>query len=81
MNVHVHLFGPAADAAGADAVTVRLPEGAGCADLRRELTGQYPALEGLVQAGRFAINHEFASEDQPLTGSDEVALIALVSGG
>jgi molybdopterin converting factor small subunit len=35
----------------------------------------------MVKAGRLAVNHAFAGDAQRVRPSDEIALIAMVSGG
>jgi len=81
MTVRVLLFGSEAIAAGRGTVEVELPDGQGCAHLRRALVAAYPALGPFADQARFAINSEFAPLDAPIRAGDEVALIGLVSGG
>lgn len=81
MEVRVRLFGPAAELAGAGAVTVQVDPGCDEAALRSRLGESVPALAPLARQGRLAINHAFARPGQVVTGGDEVALIAMVSGG
>ncbi|MEO5979102.1 MAG: MoaD/ThiS family protein [Chryseolinea sp.] len=50
------------------------------ADLRRTLSEKYPGLRGLNSL-YIAVNNDYASEDQVLNTSDEIALIPPVSGG
>lgn len=81
MRIRVKLFGQLADAAGGREVEVELTAPANCAALRAELACSSPGLAALLPACRFAVNHAFATEDQPIREGDEVALIGLVSGG
>jgi molybdopterin converting factor subunit 1 len=81
MIVRVHLFAGVRDLAGTDTLAVELPEGATVAQLQAELTQRLPAVAGLVSRSAVAVNHEFASPEQVLTATDEVALIPPVSGG
>lgn len=83
MEIETLLFGPAADAAGADRITLSLPERATVGDALAAIGRDYPALAPAVQGagGRLAVNHEYAGADHPLAPGDEVALISLVSGG
>jgi molybdopterin converting factor small subunit len=82
MQVAVKLFGPAAQRAGSREVRVMLEgDRATCAALRAALAAAAPALADLLAASRFAVNHEFAGDDDPVGAADEVALIAMVSGG
>ncbi len=81
MEVQVRLFGPSADALGAAHVTVRVEGEVTCLTLRTALGRDVPALTPYLDAGRFAVNHAFARESQRIRPGDEVALIAMVSGG
>ena len=80
-EVSVLLFGPAARAAGADAVTVRLKPGATAADLLRALAEQHPAIRSEASVGRIAVDHAFVDPSAPIEPGQELALIAMVSGG
>lgn len=75
------LFGPAAAAIGADRVMVRVPEGATCGEILASLGESEPRLRGLAAGARLAVNHEFAGADRVVRGGEEIALIAMVSGG
>ena len=82
MQVVVKLFGPAAQRVGAREVRVMLAaERATCGALRAALAEAAPVLGDLLPASRFAVNQEFAADDDSVSGGDEVALIAMVSGG
>jgi molybdopterin converting factor small subunit len=80
--VTVKLFGPAAQRAGAREVPLTLRgERVSCAQLRAALAEARPAIADLLPASRFAVNQEFAGDDDDVSAGDEVALIAMVSGG
>jgi molybdopterin converting factor small subunit len=81
MKVSVLLFGPAAALVNARQITVETAPGASVAALRRAIVEQYARLTDLVSAGRLAVNSAFLPESTTLSPDDEVALIALVSGG
>ena len=82
MTVTVLLFGPQAQQAGRREVALDLPgQTATCADIRRALAGEVPALHESVTRSRLAVNHEYADDQQPVREGDEVALIGMVSGG
>lgn len=81
MRITVLLFGPEAAAAGTDRVAVEAPAAVTCGDLRGLLAERIPALRPYLAGARFAVNHEFADPARPVSESDEVALIGLVSGG
>ena len=76
MRIRVLLFGPLAEAAGADTILLELPDGATVGDVPGSVDG--------VNGGRsfaFAVNASYAPADRPLEDGDEVALIPPVSGG
>ena len=82
MKVVVHLFGPQAQLVGETRVTVHLPDDAPtCGALRTALAREAPSLASSLATSRFAVNHEFADDDQRVADGDEVALIGMVSGG
>jgi molybdopterin synthase catalytic subunit len=82
MLLRVKLFGPLSRAAGGPEVTVRLDDPAPtCAALRARLAECEPRLAPWLPGCRFALNEEFAGEDQPISADDEIALIGFVAGG
>lgn len=81
MEVRVLLFGPAAVAVGRSEVVVRVAEGATCGDVGVAVERAEPRVGPFVRAGRLAVNHEFAGPGRVVREGDEVALIAMVSGG
>ena len=84
MEIGVLLFGPAAAAAGTHRLVVHAPSGATCASILKSLAAAEPRLQPIVEpegAARLAVNHAFAPPQQVIQDGDEVALIAMVSGG
>ena len=82
MRVTIKLFGPAAQRVGTREVGVTVEgERASCAAVKRALEAATPALADVIPASRLAVNHEFAGDDDTVAPGDEVALIAMVSGG
>lgn len=82
MRVVVRLFSTEALLLGRDQVQVDLPdEGPTCGALRQRLAAVEPGLTAALRTARFAVNHAFAPDGQPIAPGDEVALIGLVSGG
>ena len=75
------LFGPAAAAAGCGEVVVRIREEATCGEVLDAIAVAEPRIAEVVRGGRLAVNHEFAGTDRVVKSGDEVALIAMVSGG
>jgi molybdopterin converting factor subunit 1 len=80
-TITVRLFARARDLAGADFVSVDLPDEATAADVRKALARRVPALESLLPRCAIAVNEEFAEDDGAIAGDAEVALLPPVSGG
>jgi molybdopterin converting factor small subunit len=81
MIVQLRLFAGARQAVGEATIAVTLPEAATVADLRQALVQQFPALLPLELHLLFAIDQEFAKDDQPVPDRGEVACFPPVSGG
>ena len=75
----VRLFARARDLAGADHVTVDLPDGATVADLRRRLGETHPRLADLLARSALAVADEFAADALVLPPAAEIALLPPVS--
>ena len=75
----IHLFAAAAERVGTSAV--QLPHPPTVAELRLTLAENWPSLADLLPRCAVAVNHEYATDDQPLHPGDEVAIIPPVSGG
>jgi molybdopterin converting factor subunit 1 len=80
-TVTIRFFARARDLAGADFVTVELPDGATVADIRRRLAAQILALETFMPRCAVAVNEQFADDDVIVPRHAEVALLPPVSGG
>ncbi|HVT27156.1 MAG TPA: MoaD/ThiS family protein [Lacipirellulaceae bacterium] len=81
MKVRVKLFAVAKDLAGADQITVDLPNDATVSDVRAAIVAAHPALEQIVPCALFAVGAEYATPDTRLNERSEVAVIPPVSGG
>ncbi len=79
MEVRVKLFGPVAAHANANEITLDVDHPITCGSVLTSLRRTHPDL---APAGaRLAINHAFVADTHEVQPSDELALIALVSGG
>jgi len=58
-----------------------IQDGATVEALWTSLTAEFPAIEGMSGAVRFAVNQEYVDRSHLLTDGDEVAIIPPVSGG
>jgi sulfur-carrier protein len=80
MIVRVLLFASYADALGASEIALDLPAGARVRDvlsrIRTMASGKRVPDKPMV-----ALNQRYASDDQPVGASDEVAIIPPVAGG
>jgi len=80
MTVRVLLFASYADALGGPEVLLDLPAGARVSDVRARVrslaNGKRVPERPLV-----AVNQRYASDDQVVSASDEVAIIPPVAGG
>jgi MoaE-MoaD fusion protein len=76
MEVRVRLFAGLRQRAGADELTLQLPDGA-C--VRDALDRVADLTAGVCVV--MAVNQEYADDAQPLAAGDELALIPPVSGG
>jgi molybdopterin synthase sulfur carrier subunit len=81
MKVTVKLFAAARDLVGTPEVMLEIADAATVADLRDLLAEKYPSVASLVARAMFAIDARYASDDDMLTGSREIACIPPVSGG
>lgn len=86
MRLDVLLFGPAAQAARCDRITVDCAvaadrAGPTAAEALAAIAAQHPELGFATGSARLAVNHAFAAPETVIMPSDEVALVALVGGG
>ena len=81
MNVNVKLFAAARQLAGCDSLHLTCPEPCTLVELRQAMIRECPQLEPLMPHVRIAVNSEYASNDQRIRASDELACIPPVSGG
>lgn len=82
MQVQVLFFAALRDWAGTGRLCVELEASeATVTDLVNVLSERYPALSSGLLTALVAVNHEYASHDDPLSGGDEVAFFPPVSGG
>jgi molybdopterin converting factor subunit 1 len=80
MTVAVLFFASYADALGRERITLDLPAGASVRDVI-ERVRRLPGADRLPPAPLVAVNREYATAQQRLTGGDEVAIIPPVAGG
>lgn len=79
--VTVRLFAAARDAAGAEEISLSLPEGATVGDLRTALYQCAPSLERWRGSLWIAVNNDYASDAAVIPPGAEIACFPPVSGG
>jgi len=80
LTVTVQLFASYADLLGAPTVELPLTPGTTVKDIIHSLRG-LPGASSLPPAPRVAVNRTFATADQLIAPSDEIAVIPPVAGG
>lgn len=80
MTVRVLLFASYADALGASEVALELPAGARVKDVLARVKSMAQGKR-IPDTPLVAVNQRYARDDQPVTESDEVAIIPPVAGG
>lgn len=75
----IRAFGVAKEILGGKETIIEM-DGQTVASLRQDLMSKYPELAGL-RSLLIAVNNVYANELQPLSETDEIAIIPPVSGG
>jgi molybdopterin converting factor small subunit len=81
MELVVHLFGPAREAAGTARARVAVEPPATAAAVVAALARDYPGLAALLPRARVAVNHAYVDAATGLGPGDEIAIIPPVGGG
>src|SRR6187397_301524 len=81
LRIRVRLFAMQREAAGMRELRLEVPLGSTVDDAWNAVVATVPSLAPGRASLRFAVNGEYADEDQTLTDGDEVACIPPVSGG
>jgi molybdopterin synthase sulfur carrier subunit len=79
-TLKVKAFGITREIVGGREVTLELGDQKTVSGLKKILEEKFPSIKGL-RSLVIAVNNEYANDSQPLTESDEIALIPPVSGG
>ena len=80
MNLKILCFGITRDIIGQFEYKLSLPAEATVADLKNQLSTQFPKFAALKSL-RIALNEEYAKDAMILKENDEIVLIPPVSGG
>ena len=81
MKLQIRLFAAARQMAHCETLDVDCPAGATVADVRHAVASACPALAPLLSHCRFAVNTQYAAEQQVVCPEDQIACIPPVSGG
>jgi sulfur-carrier protein len=81
MKIRVRLFAAARQLAGRESLIVELADGATVAELRLVLAGLCPELTTLLPHALWAVDAEYARDQDRVSEGCEVACIPPVSGG
>jgi molybdopterin synthase sulfur carrier subunit len=81
MNARVQLFALARQLAGTEFVELVLADGATVGELRRVLAERLPELAHLLPHVLFAVNIEYAGDENSVPAAASIACIPPVSGG
>lgn len=81
MRVSVRLFARLKELAGADTMTVEVPDSATVAEVWQAAIANIPALVPHGRALSCAVNATFARMTQKVSDGDDVAFLPPVSGG
>ncbi len=79
-ELNILCFGPARECAGGPNLRFQAELPCKVGDLRRSLLNAFPQL-GDLNSLRIAVDQSYSSDDQEITGNEEIALIMPVSGG
>ena len=80
MSLKIALFGITRDIVGTSVIELPAPAPTTVGALLAEMRRQYPAL-GDLRSCAVAVNNEYASPEQPLHTTDEIAVSPPVAGG
>ncbi len=75
------LFGPSANAIGADRIQIDCDSELDAAALNQAIVEHNAKLEEPIRVGRLAVDNGFVSDTQVVDPRSEIALITMVSGG
>ncbi len=81
MTVRVLFFASLRERVKRSETAWRLKDGGTVESLWNALVEEFPAIENMGGAVRFAVNREYVDRDHTLADGDEVAIIPPVSGG
>ncbi len=81
MKLTVLLFAALRDAADSESIDIELPEKAAASDVIAAVAAALPEVADLLPSCRLAIDSSYAANSDPVSDTNELALIPPVSGG
>ncbi len=81
MLLNIRLFARAKDLAGAETISVEVPDNSTVSVLRSALREQFPALDPLISSLHVAIGTDYADDTASLNISQSISCFPPVSGG
>ena len=81
MSIEVKLFAVAKEIAQAETFQMESDGPISIAEVREKMASAFPELARVLGHTRFAVNAAYATDQQLVSDSDEVAIIPPVSGG
>lgn len=81
MKLRIRLFAMLRERAGCSELIREFPGGTTVADVWRQVTAEFPGLNGQVHSLSYAVNQEYVRAEFNCADGDEVAFIPPVSGG
>jgi molybdopterin converting factor subunit 1 len=81
VKISVRLFAVARQLAGRDLVELDVPRGTSIGQLRELLAREIPELAPVLPNVLFAVDSEYAANDDPIAEGSQIACIPPVSGG
>jgi len=79
--IAILMFALAKEKSGRDSIEILLSLPTIVRELKEKMTIDYPHLAPLIAISRIAVNRSFATDEQTISGEEEIALIPPVSGG
>jgi molybdopterin converting factor small subunit len=81
MKVRIKLYAVAKELAGRTELVLDVGDSARIADIRRAVEQSHPELRSLLRHALWAVDAEYASDEQVVAAHSDIALIPPVSGG
>ncbi len=81
MNINVKFFAGIAEVTGKREHLLEISDASTIKDILEQLVETFPQAKDMILKSMVSVNHDYATKDQTIQSSDEIALIPPVSGG